>query len=43
MFEKILDWAISSRATKGLVEGSTTRAWSVEHTVKPQEYATRKG
>src|SRR3990172_2762286 len=37
------DWAISSRTAEESVEGSTTRAWSPERTVKPQEYATRKG
>lgn len=37
------DWAISSGATEGSVERSTTRAWSPERTVKPHEYATRKG
>ena len=37
------DWAISSRIAEESVEGSTTRAWSPERTVKPHEYATRKG
>ena len=37
------DWAISSGAAEESVERSTTRAWSPERTVKPHEYATRKG
>lgn len=41
--ENAKDWAISSQASQGCGEGSTTRAWSPERTVKPQECATRKG
>jgi hypothetical protein len=32
-------WEISSQVTKQLVEGSTTRAWSLSETVKPHERA----
>lgn len=35
--------AISSQASQECGEGSTTRAWSPERTVKPHERATRKG
>lgn len=35
--EKSVDWAISSQASKELDEGSTTRAWSPDRTVKPHE------
>ncbi len=41
--ENVSDWAISSRAAEESVEGSTTRAWSAERTVKPHDYAPRKG
>ena len=34
------DWAISSQANKGLLEGSETSAWSLEQTVKHHERAT---
>lgn len=33
----LMDWAISSQAAKELVEGSTTRPWSPERTVKAHE------
>src|ERR1700694_1824329 len=33
------DWTISSQATWEQVEGSTTRVWSPERTVKPHECA----
>lgn len=36
-------WAIRSQASQEWVEGSTTRAWSPDRTVKPHERATRKG
>ena len=38
-----VDWEISSRASEESEEGSTTRAWSPNWTVKPHEYATREG
>lgn len=41
--ENAEDWAISSQALQECSEGSTTRVWSPERTVKPQECATRKG
>lgn len=41
--ENAADWAISSRADEESPEGSTTRPWSPERTVKAHEYATRKG
>jgi hypothetical protein len=41
--ENVSDWAISSRAAEESVEGSTTRAWSPERTVKPHDYATGNG
>lgn len=40
--KSVMDWVISSQAAKELVEGSTTRAWSPERTVKPHEYAAIK-
>lgn len=35
--------AISSRAIQECMEGSTTRAWSPDRTVKPHERATPTG
>ena len=37
------DWTISSQATEESVEGSTTRLWSPDRTVKTHERRTRKG
>lgn len=38
-----VDWEISSQALQECSEGSTTRSWSPERTVKTQECAPRKG
>lgn len=38
-----VDWAISSQALQECSEGSSTRAWSPERTVKPHEFAPREG
>jgi hypothetical protein len=35
--KKVMDWAISRKAAKELVESSTTRVWSPDRTVKPHE------
>jgi len=41
--EKKEDWAISSQAAEESVEGSTTRLWSPDRTVKAHECIPRKG
>jgi hypothetical protein len=41
--KSVEDWAISSQAAQEWVEGSTTRAWSPDRTVKPHECSPRKG
>lgn len=41
--KKLADWVISSQAPQECGEGSTTRAWSPDRTVKPHERAPRKG
>ncbi len=41
--ENVVDWAISSQALQECSEGSSTRSWSPERTVKAHECAPRKG